>query len=58
MMFVIFDRHKFYSEMIYDFPTTIPKHGKYDYTHDWVYNHKCHSWLHDYVIHMDTLLIH
>jgi hypothetical protein len=39
---------------------TMPKHGKYDYTHDYVCNHKYHSWLHDYVVHghMDTLFIH
>jgi hypothetical protein len=23
---------------------TTLKHGKYDYTHDWVCSHKCHSW--------------
>jgi hypothetical protein len=26
-----------------DAPITMPKHGKYDYTHEWVCNRKCHS---------------
>jgi hypothetical protein len=29
-----------------------------DYTHDWVCSRKCHSWLHYYIVHMDTSLIH
>jgi hypothetical protein len=34
------------------------KHGKYDYTHDYVCSCIYHSWLHDYVVHMDMLFIH
>jgi hypothetical protein len=26
-----------------DAPITMPKHGKYEYTHEWVCNRKCHS---------------
>jgi hypothetical protein len=42
---------------LYEFendPIITPKHGKDDYAYDWVCSHKYHSWLHDYVVNMDT----
>jgi len=42
--------------VIYNAHNTMPKHGKYDYTHIYIYNLKYHSWLHDYVVHMEMFI--
>jgi hypothetical protein len=53
LYFIIFttSHHIFQSITFLATMVNMPKHGKYDYIHDYVCSHKYHSLLHDYVVH-------